>query len=140
MQLRGTKKGYVVALEKGDEIITSLTEVMNKRGIHGAHLHGIGQFESATLGFYDGEAQAYEWKEVDGPLEIASLTGTMSRTDGEPVVHCHGVLSDRDFNCVGGHIKQAVVSITAEIFITEVDFPIHRKPDSETGLDLFAIQ
>jgi predicted DNA-binding protein with PD1-like motif len=48
----------------------------------------------------------------------------------------HGVLSDEDCHCVGGHIKEAVVGATFEAYIVDFGKEIRREMDSKIGLRL----
>jgi predicted DNA-binding protein with PD1-like motif len=48
--------------------------------------------------------------------------------------HLHGVFSDRDYQTVGGHVKDLVAGATVELFIHRAYKPIHRKTDPNAGL------
>jgi uncharacterized protein len=67
---------------------------------------------------------------LEGPLEILSLTGTLS-PDG---VHLHMSVSDRDGHTVGGHVGEGTfVYTTAEIVLVEFsDVTFSREADPET--------
>ena len=41
------------------------------------------------------------------------------------------------YNTIGGHLISATISLTGEIFITQIDTAIERFHDENTGLNLF---
>lgn len=45
--------------------------------------------------------------------------------------------SGADYNTIGGHLISATISLTGEIFITQIDTAIERFHDKNTGLNLF---
>lgn len=132
--------GDVVIVERGEELLTQLTEHAKERKLKSAWLSGLGGSGSATLGFYNLQTKKYEWKKFDWPLEILSLTGNMSWVDGEPFWHVHGTFSSRDFHAFGGHVKDLVVSLTCEVLVTPLKTPLTRVYDDETGLKLLDLQ
>ena len=56
-----------------------------------------------------------------------------------PIIHAHGVLSKRDSQTVGGHIKEAVVGATLEVVIHAEDIRVDRALDEATGLPLMQL-
>lgn len=51
--------------------------------------------------------------------EVLVTTGNITSDDNnETIVHCHISLGDNNYQVFGGHLKEATVAITAEIFIT----------------------
>ena len=73
----------------------------------------------------------------DGPLELLSLSGNISRTEeGNPYIHCHAAIStgQPDASAYGGHLlPETTVYSTAELSLVEVlGCDILRLPDPET--------
>jgi len=128
---------YCIKLERGDEIIRSLTEMCNKEGIKFGFISGIGAVGDVTLGIYDISTKKYSDKRIKKPLEVLSLSGNVTQVEDEGFVHAHVVLSDEEMRAFGGHLKEATVSVTAEIILRKVDGEIKRKKDIETGLNLW---
>jgi len=71
-------------------------------------------------------------KKLQGDFEIVSVQGTLSADD----CHIHISLSDRSGKVFGGHLKEAVVRVTAEVSILELpDRKFLRQLDKETGFE-----
>jgi hypothetical protein len=58
---------------------------------------------------------------------------------GKSYIHAHIVIGDSRFSSWTGHLKEAVVSPTCEIFLTKLDTAISRKKDEKTSLNLLDI-
>ena len=68
---------------------------------------------------------------------MASLNGRITRPEGregDPHLHVHCVLSRRDGSAVAGHLIEAEVRPTAEVFITDSPAELHRRIESESRL------
>lgn len=91
----------------------------------------VGSLSRARLRMPGAAGEAEAIRTFDGPMEIVSLTGTLS-TDG---LHAHIALAGRDGVCVGGHLTHGcIVHTTAELVIGELpDVAFHRAPDPATG-------
>jgi predicted DNA-binding protein with PD1-like motif len=73
------------------------------------------------------------------PQEIATCVGNISMKEGEPFVHAHAVLADRNGNAKGGHLLEGKV-FAAEVHLFElVGEKIVRRNDGVTGLSLWDI-
>jgi uncharacterized protein len=126
----------LLVLQRGEELHEALLAYARDTSLTSAWISGLGGASGATLGFYDIETKSFEWKEIDEPLEIVSLTGNLSLVDGEPFWHIHGAFSGRDFQTVSGHIKSLRVGLTCELHITSLGLSLHRDFDDTTGLKL----
>ena len=56
--------------------------------------------------------------------------------NSEVYVHCHAVFSNANMEAIAGHLKDAIVSATCEIFLVKLDGEIERKYDDNIGLNL----
>ena len=56
----------------------------------------------------------------------------------EPIAHIHIVIGESDGKCLGGHLVEGIVSVTAEIYLMETKPTIFRTLDKETGLFLLS--
>jgi predicted DNA-binding protein with PD1-like motif len=138
MNYRKQENHYLVVLDKGDEITTSLAQFVADEGLQGGVIRGIGGVTSVTLGFFDTVAKEYLRKEFNGFYELAALIGDISLVDGKPFCHLHAVISDSDMNAFAGHLLRAEISVTGEIIVTPGQ-PVHRKLNREIGLNLLDI-
>ena len=128
-----------VRLSIGEDIIKSLLELCEKENIEFAQVNGIGAVSRATVGFYDVKKGEYKPKTFDEPMEIISLLGNMTRKDGKPYLHLHAAFSGEDCNVVGGHLNEAIIGVTAEIFVNIIDGKMNRRVHPVTGINIFDI-
>lgn len=132
---------WLVRLDKGELLIESLTRLVKEQNVTGAWISGIGGAVWAELGFYDLDSKQYTWKKLDQPMEITGLQGNVAwdnpRSSGEPVLHIHGMLSNKQMQAFGGHIKELEVAATCEILLHRwYDQDLVRSQDVEVGLNL----
>ena len=128
---------WLVRIEKGEELISKLTELIERENIPTCWISGLGATTKTTLGFYNLEAGEYEWQTVDELMEITSLQGNIAWADEKPKLHIHGSFSKRDLSAIGGHIKELYAGGTIEIFLHKwYEGQVTRSKDSEVGLEL----
>lgn len=136
MKVKRTETGFLLVLDVGDEVIDSLKKLAVSERIGLASMTGIGAVHSAVLGYVDVDQKQY-LKRQFGPesMEVVSLVGNLTRLDGEPFAHCHVVLGDREMRTFGGHLFEATVSLTLEIFIRVFEGEVSRQFDPELGMN-----
>jgi uncharacterized protein len=128
---------YIIRLEKDELLVESLQRFAAETKLESGWVMGLGAVQWAELGFYDLPTQEYHWKKLTQLLEITSLQGNLSRFDGKPMFHVHGTFSGPDMQAFGGHVKEAAVAATCEIFIhTWFKDPLMRRHDAAVGLKL----
>ncbi|CAN5791325.1 hypothetical protein BH23GEM3_BH23GEM3_19270 [soil metagenome] len=127
MQFRETPSGYFLVLDRGDEVIDSITAFATRTGVRAAGLSGLGAVQRLTLGFYDVAAGGDERQSWQEDLEVAALEGNLAEVDGGPFPHVHGVFGRRDFSTLAGHVFEAVVSVTLEITVVTAPDPMRRQ-------------
>lgn len=131
---------YVVRLDAGERIIETLTALCERDAIGGGFFNGLGAVGEAEVGRYDPAVDAYDWTVLSGPYEIVSLYGNITTFEGKPFIHAHIALGDNTFAVRGGHLKEAVVSVTCEVTLTRFRDDIGRKKDEGTGLLRLALE
>ena len=136
MDYRKSGNRYVLRLNRGEEIIASITDLCRKENIKAASISGIGATQSVEAGFYSLKKKKYCGYCFNQNMEILSLLGNISSKDGEPYLHLHIVVSNDEGEALGGPLTKAVISVTAEIFIDIIDVEINREPDPLTGINL----
>jgi uncharacterized protein len=127
---------FAVVLQPGERVAESLQAFAEEQGIGAATVTAIGAARGATLGFFVVEKQDYITIEVEEQVEVLSLTGNIARFEGKPRLHLHAVLGRPDGTCVGGHLFDAEIDPTLEVFITVFESTLERSTDSRTGLPL----
>ncbi len=137
MKYQKTDSRYVVRLDKGEQLMVCLRELIASESIAAAWVQGLGGAANAELGYYDLASREYRWQKFDELMEITSLQGNISTDESnQPVVHLHGSFSRADFSAIGGHVKELEVGGTCELFITEVPLSLVRRQDEAVGLKL----
>ncbi|MBU1197098.1 DUF296 domain-containing protein [Candidatus Micrarchaeota archaeon] len=134
MEMRKESNHFVIRLTRGEKLFESMQSFFEQTGVKGGRVQGIGAVDEITLGRYVLETKGYVWGTWQGEFEVVSLQGTISETG----LHAHAVISDHSFQCFGGHVKEARVSATLELFVTELK-KIRREMDSEVGLKLLEL-
>lgn len=129
---------YLLRFDRGEDVIAALSLFAAQERIAGASFTGIGAAEKITLSFYRGRTKTYEDMMIKDELEIASLSGNIAWKENEPVVHAHGVFSDRQMRCFGGHIKKCVVASTCEVSLSVFGKRVERTHDDATGLNVLS--
>ena len=139
----------VMRLEKGEEIISAITELCKEKAISAGSVSAIGAVDNVILGLYKVKEKKrysrehllllifkYYSSEYKEEMEMTSLTGNISVKDNEPYLHFHANFGREDGSVVGGHLNKAVISATCEIIIHRINGVIGRKFDDEIGLNV----
>ena len=133
----GPQRTLVAVFDTGDDLLEGLNAIAHDERLSAAAVTAIGAVQSATLGWYDLDAQDYVPIEVAEQAEVLSLLGDVARgPDGGPAVHDHAVLGLRDGSTRGGHVLQAVVRPTLEVVLTETPARLAKTYRPEVGLAL----
>lgn len=127
---------FVLVFDKGDEVIGELDRFAKAQRLSAASFTGIGAFSDAVIGYFDRERKGYDEINIDDQVEVLSLAGDVALADGEPKVHAHVVLGERDGNARGGHLLRAHVWPTLELVLSESPAELRKRYDAETGLPL----
>jgi len=128
---------YIVRLDSGEPVIETLTDFLKAEVIQFADVSAAGAVESACLGYFDPVTPAYVFRDFQEQLEVVSFQGVATLKDGEPFLHLHGVFGRRDFSTVGGHIKEARVRPTLEVWLRTETIAVRRTPSPASGLDIW---
>lgn len=128
---------FIVRLDAGEEILSSLTELCSQEKITAGTISGIGAANYADIGLYEVAKRKYHGNILEEEMEIASLNGNISRKEGKVYLHLHAAFANKQGQIFGGHLRSARISATAEIYIHTVPAKIERVFDEETtGLNL----
>ena len=130
---------YAVRLEVGDEIVKSVLDLAEKENIKFAEVSAIGAVNKVTMGLYNLDEKQYHQKTFNEPLELTSLLGNITRKDGKPYVHLHANFANEDCVVFGGHLNEAYISATCEMFVRTMGGEMGRAVCEKTGLNIFDI-
>lgn len=139
MKVQKFAEGYLVRLERDEEITEALTKFIKANEIHAGTVLGLGGIADAELGFYDLPSRTYLHQTFPGNLELIHYMGNITLVDSEPFIHAHAVVSGPDYIARAGHFFSARVAITGEFVIRPADWQVSRALDDFTGLKLMDI-
>lgn len=114
----------------------TLTSYLEKEGVTAASISAIGAVENAEVCFYDLPSKSYICKTMCDPHEVLSMSGNVTFKDGQPFVHAHVTLSNKEGRVSGGHLKEAAVAVTLEVTVLPVSGECVRNLDEAIGLFL----
>ena len=139
MKWKKLESGFILRLERGEEVLTTLTDFVEQQHIQSGTIQGLGAIKDLVLGIFDPEMKEYVKQTFNEDLELGNLTGNISSLDGKPVLHCHVTVAGTDLKAYTGHLFSAIVSVTGEFFIRPFPEQITRALDEEVGLNLLDI-
>ncbi len=125
-----------VRLYPGEELTAALKEVCEQERIVFGTVSGIGACDRAVTSIYNVEDKRYEDLCVEKRLEMVGLTGNISTKEGKVYLHLHASFSDTEGTLFGGHLKEARISATGEIFLRRLPGAAERVLDETTGLNV----
>ncbi len=126
----------VIRLDRGEEVMAGIEEACKKTCIHLGTISAIGAVDHAVIGLYQVEEQKYHSNAFDLPLEIVGLTGNVTTKEGELYLHVHASFADETGKVIGGHLNEARVSATCEVFIRRLEGEVERIWDQSIGLNV----
>lgn len=127
---------FVLRFDKGEEVVEALAQFLKQQNIQACAISGIGTADELELGFFNGHLKNYRRKPFLEELEIVSLIGNGGMSEGQPVIHMHGIFGRNDFSLLGGHVFKLVVLVTCEIFLTKLEGVLERKSNPDFNLNL----
>ena len=138
------KSVNLLRLNHGQKLIAELTEYCQRKNISSGLIIGIiGSLESVRLakprenvkqlGVDKGFGHDYE--EYEGPWSVLSGQGSISVFEDEMMLHIHLSLSSPKVGAemIGGHLVEAGVWNTLEIYVGELPDQLRREMDPNIG-------
>ena len=136
MRVQRFGERFIVRIEAGERVVATLLDFLGREGVGFANLSAAGALSSARIGFWDPARRTYAYSDFDEQLEVVSFVGNASLQGGEPFLHLHVALGRADLSVVGGHLQEAVVNPTMEVWLRTEDVDVQRATDPRTGLAL----
>lgn len=134
-----TASGFLMVLREGDNVITSIENLVKEQQIPSGNFTGIGFAGEVTFGFFDFNQKKYNPKTFS-KVEMGSLTGSIAWSEGKPSLHIHGVATDDQFKAYGGHILALKVGTgSMEIYITVNQEKLERKMEQPLGANVLQL-
>ena len=137
MDYRKFEQGYVLRLDPGEEIVGSLTRLVEQESIQLASVSALGAANDVTIGIFNTVEKKYYSQRYHGDYEISALVGNVTRKEGEPYLHLHITIGNPVTGQVhAGHLSSATISATLELFLQVWDGQVGRKFSDTVGLNL----
>jgi uncharacterized protein len=114
-----SRKTFAVIFESGDQVVAGLRAFAEKQNLAASHFTAIGAFKGALLGYFDWKRKDYTKIPISDQVEVLSLVGDITVSEGAPNIHAHVVLGKPDGTTCGGHLIEAQVRPTLEVILTE---------------------
>jgi len=127
---------YAVIFRSGDEAYSGLLDFAEKYHVTSGHFTAIGALSGVVLAWFDPKKKMYCENPIHEQLEAASMIGDFALYKGKPALHTHMVVGHRDGTASAGHVIEAIVSPTLEVFVTVDPIPLQKKYDPATDLTL----
>jgi uncharacterized protein len=129
-------KHYAIILAKGDEVMSGLTDFARQNKVTSASFTAIGAFSHATVAWFDDGRKEFKLIPIEQQVELVSMIGDIALVNDQPAVHTHVALASSDGTVRGGHVINAFVFPTLELFMTVYPKALHKQLDDATGLKL----
>jgi uncharacterized protein len=129
-------KHYAIILAKGDEVMSGLTDFARQNKVTSGSFTAIGAFSHATVAWFDDARKEFKLIPIEQQVELVSMIGNIALVNDQPAVHTHVSVASSDGTVRGGHVINAFVFPTLELFVTVYPTPLHKESDEATGLKL----
>ncbi len=140
MNCKRLENKYIVRIDAGEEIITSLKQICQKFEIKLGKVSGIGATNNVTVGLFEPDKKKYYSTKLEEDFEILAITGNITTMNDEVYLHCHISLANKQHKSFGGHLNEAIVSATCEIIIEHYDGVVERVFDEKSKLNLLELE
>ena len=128
----------MLRLDPGEEIVASLTRLMEQEQVQLGSVTAIGAANDVTIGIFSTQEKQYHARRYQGDYEISALVGNVTRKEGEPYLHLHITIGNPVTGEVhAGHLTSATISATLELFLQVWDGQVGREFSDQVGLNLF---
>ncbi|WP_299494463.1 DUF296 domain-containing protein [uncultured Shewanella sp.] len=115
-------KPFTLVLKKGSILPDTIIDCVNKAKIQSAWIQAIGALKNVDLAYYNANREDFDHKLFNTEIyELVSFTGNIALRDSKPFLHAHLILSDSNYNTLGGHHQRSEVGVTFEAMIAPVD-------------------
>lgn len=127
---------YILNIERGEELVSTLRDFLEKENIKAGYLTGLGAAGSLDIAYYNLATKKFERRIIEEDVEILSLMGNIAMLKNETIIHMHGTFGRKDLSVFGGHLFALHISGACEIHLTKLSGTMSREYDEVTGLNL----
>ena len=133
------QRTFLLVFSTGDNLTEGILSFAAEHQIRAAQLTAIGGLSEIKLAFFDWDTKEYNPIPVQEQVELVSLIGNISLHEGQPKLHAHVVIGKSDGSAWAGHLLEATVRPTVELFLAQWPVELHRVKDEDSGLPLLDI-
>ncbi len=126
--------GYIVNINNGEKIISSLEDFILSEQIGSAEITGIGATNEAKLGFFDFEKEEFSEQTFSEQMEIASAIGNVSYKNEELYIHMHVTLGRENYSSYAGHLVEATIHGVAEFYVRTNPFKVFKSNEENKNM------
>ena len=130
---------WVIRLEPGEEAMTTIRRFCIENNVRGASFMAFGAFERCKLSFWRPTESRWDHHTIDKQSEVVSLLGNIGWYNDRPVIHAHCSVGDDSQRTFSGHLVEATVKPTLEIFLQDLGAELPREEDEATGLKVLRL-
>ncbi|WP_420422613.1 PPC domain-containing DNA-binding protein [Simkania sp.] len=117
--------------DRGEKFHETMLKFFEQKRFASGFYQGIGALMDIDMGAFDLKKNAYNSIPLKGEYELIMAMGNISLYEGKPFAHTHVCLGDPKGQTFSGHLFEATVAVTAEIFLLPIDIAILRKDHPE---------
>lgn len=138
MSRHGERRSWALIFETDDLVMETLERFADENDVRGGSFKALGAFRQATLAYFDWESKDYQEIPVEEQVEVTALVGDVARSaeDDAVEIHAHCVLGRPDGTAMTGHLMEARVRPTLELFLVDEGVTLPKREDPESGLTL----
>ena len=138
--IQSIEKVHYIKFEKDKLLLESLTQYAKDNNIKTAEISFIGAVQNVNVMYFNQSNKEYDKHKFEGGHEVLSGLGNVSILEGEPFVHVHMTVADKNGNAFGGHLDEGTKIWLIEAVIKQPTFfgkGIERHFDDELCLSVW---
>jgi len=138
--IQSIEKVHYIKFEKDELLLESLTQYAKDNNIKTAEISFIGAVQNVSVMYFNQSKKEYDKHNFEGGHEVLSGLGNVSILEGEPFVHVHMTVANKNGNAYGGHLDEGTKIWLIEAIIKQPTFfgkGIERHFDDELCLSVW---
>ena len=138
--IQSIEKVHYIKFEKDELLLESLTQYAKDNNIKTAEISFIGAVQNVNVMYFNQSNKEYDKHKFEGGHEVLSGLGNVTILEGEPFVHVHMTVADKNGNAFGGHLDEGTKIWLIEAVIKQPTFfgkGIERHFDDELCLSVW---
>ncbi len=138
--IQSIEKVHYIKFEKDELLLESLTQYAKDNNIKTAEISFIGAVQNVNVMYFNQSKKEYDKHNFEGGHEVLSGLGNVSILEGEPFVHVHMTVADKNGNAYGGHLDEGTKIWLIEAIVKQPTFfgkGIERHFDDELCLSVW---